>query len=236
MRCEERTLDDIRALGGNDAEDERRFAAAAKVSEINLALYTFLQPYVRAMLSPPVSELIEKLHPLRLPYETLSDDNPLMAPVIAMADEVRKNRAPAAPDNPFIALQESASRQIVAARTKVLNSARRTSNSGSRICMDGSNDPAYALPADSVVVVRTSALRDLEARISEPDQRTEKPIERRERATLLVMIAALAQLAKIDVSKPSAAAAAIESQSALMGARVAARTIENHLKHIPEAL
>jgi Protein of unknown function (DUF3141) len=39
MRCEERTLDDIRALGGNDAEDERRFAAAAKVSEINLALY-----------------------------------------------------------------------------------------------------------------------------------------------------------------------------------------------------
>lgn len=103
-----------RALGGNDAEDKRRFAAAAKVSEINLALYrTCLQPYVRAMLSPPVSELIEKLHPLRLPYETLSDDNPLMAPV--MADEVRKNRAPAAPDNPFIAVQESASRQIVAA-------------------------------------------------------------------------------------------------------------------------
>jgi Protein of unknown function (DUF3141) len=117
MRCEERTLDDdIRALGGNDAEDERRFAAAAKVSEINLALYrTFLQPCVRAMLSPPVSELIEKLDPLRLPYETLSDDNPLMAPVIAMADEVPKNRAPAAPDNPFIALQESASCQIVAA-------------------------------------------------------------------------------------------------------------------------
>ena len=32
-----------------------------------------------------------------------------------MADEVRKNRAPAAPDNPFTALQESASLQIVAA-------------------------------------------------------------------------------------------------------------------------
>src|SRR5215471_1195666 len=39
MRCEARTLDDIRALGGNDAADERRFAAAAKISEINLALY-----------------------------------------------------------------------------------------------------------------------------------------------------------------------------------------------------
>ncbi len=42
MRCEARTLDDIRALGGNDAEDERRFATAARVSETNLALYRTL--------------------------------------------------------------------------------------------------------------------------------------------------------------------------------------------------
>src|SRR5947209_5508409 len=38
MRCEPRTLDDIRALGGNTPEDERRFATAARVSEINMAL------------------------------------------------------------------------------------------------------------------------------------------------------------------------------------------------------
>ena len=50
MRCEARTLDDIRALGGNDADDERRFATAARVSEINLAMYrTFVQPFVRAL-------------------------------------------------------------------------------------------------------------------------------------------------------------------------------------------
>jgi hypothetical protein len=53
---------------------------------------------------------------------------------------------------------------------------------------------------------------------------------------LLVIIAALAKLARIDVAKASSAAASIESQTALMGARVAARTIENHLKRIPEAL
>ena len=57
MRCEARTLDDIRALGGNDAADERRFATAARVSEINLALYrTFAQPVVRAMTSAPMAE------------------------------------------------------------------------------------------------------------------------------------------------------------------------------------
>jgi hypothetical protein len=96
--------------------------------------------------------------------------------------------------------------------------------------------PANGLPTDSILVVRTSALHDLERRVSEPDQQLERPIGQRERRTLLVIVAALAKLAKLDVSKPSSSAAAIESQTALMGARVATRTIENHLKLIPEAL
>lgn len=96
--------------------------------------------------------------------------------------------------------------------------------------------PAAGLPADSVLVVRTSALRDLEARLSEPDQKTEKPLRQRERTTLLVIIAALAKLAGVNVAKPSSAAAAIERQTELMGARVAARTIEDHLNRVSEAL
>ena len=56
------------------------------------------------------------------------------------------------------------------------------------------------------------------------------------KSTLLDIIAALAKMAKIDVKKPSAAAIAIETQTELMGTRVAARTIENHLNRIPEAL
>ena len=90
--------------------------------------------------------------------------------------------------------------------------------------------PAPGLPADSVLVVRTSSLHDLEARLSEPDQKVKKPIERRECSTCWVSTAALSELAKIDVSKSSAAAVAIESQTVRMGARIAARTIENHLK------
>jgi hypothetical protein len=96
--------------------------------------------------------------------------------------------------------------------------------------------PAAGLPSDSVLVVKTSALRDLEARVSEPDQRVEKPVEQRERTSLLVIIAALAQMAKVDVRKPSSAAGAIESQTVEMGARVSSRATENHLKLIPEAL
>jgi Protein of unknown function (DUF3141) len=116
MRCEERTLDDIRALGGNDAADERRFATAARVSDINLAFYrTFLQPLVRATVGAPFAEWMHKMHPLQLQYEVFANTNPMMGPVDSLAEQVRANRRPVADDNPFVAMQETASRQIVAA-------------------------------------------------------------------------------------------------------------------------
>jgi hypothetical protein len=115
MRCEARTLDDIRALGGNDGEDERRFAAAARVSETNLALYrTYMQPFVRAWTNPMLAEWMRQMHPLRLQYEMFSDANPLMAPVKAAAERARSERKPVSKDNPLIALQEKMSQQIVA--------------------------------------------------------------------------------------------------------------------------
>src|ERR1700730_3190918 len=116
MHCEMRTLDDIRALGGNDAADERRFATAAHFSDVNLALYrTFAQPVVRALVSAPIAETLHHMHPLKVQYESFSNANPFMAPVAAMAEEVRKNRKPVASDNPFVAMQETVSKQIVAA-------------------------------------------------------------------------------------------------------------------------
>src|SRR4029077_11964339 len=115
MKCEARTLDDIRALGGNDAADERRFATAARVSETNLALYrSFVQPAVRALVNSPLAEWMQQLHPLRLQYELFSKANPMMAPVAALAEQARKTRKPVSADNPFVALQENVSRQIVA--------------------------------------------------------------------------------------------------------------------------
>ena len=45
-RFEARSLDDIRALGRNSPEDDRAFAAVARLSELNLSTYrTFLQPF-----------------------------------------------------------------------------------------------------------------------------------------------------------------------------------------------
>lgn len=114
MRCEMRTLDDIRALGGNDMDDERRFAAAARVSEVNLALYrAYAQPVVRALVNPAAADAMENLHPLRLQYELASSKNPFTAWIAETAERVRQDRQPAAQDNIFLALQEIMSRQIV---------------------------------------------------------------------------------------------------------------------------
>lgn len=111
-----RTLDDLRKLCGGDPQDDMRFATVARVSEINQGLYrTFAQPWVRAFSSEPLAEWLRQTHPLRLQYTLLSDRNPFMAPVTALADAVRANRAPAAPDNPFLAWQEMVSGQIVQA-------------------------------------------------------------------------------------------------------------------------
>jgi pimeloyl-ACP methyl ester carboxylesterase len=116
MRCETRTLEDIRALGGNDAADQRCFAAAARVSEINLALYrTFLQPIVRNVIAPTVAEWMRAAHPLRLQYEMFGNNNPFAAGLQQTARWVEAHRRQIDPDNPFLAMQEAASRNIVAA-------------------------------------------------------------------------------------------------------------------------
>ena len=116
MRCEARTLDDIRALGGNDEADERRFATAARVSEVNLALYrAFVQPAVRAAVTTPFAKWMHRMHPLRLQYEMFSDANPMMTTASALAKRVRQSRRPVDSSNIFLQVQEDVSRQIVAA-------------------------------------------------------------------------------------------------------------------------
>jgi Protein of unknown function (DUF3141) len=58
---------------------------------------------------------MHKMHPLRLQYELFANTNPMMAPLEGLAKQVRANRRPVTDDNPFLAMQEIASNQIVAA-------------------------------------------------------------------------------------------------------------------------
>ena len=105
-RFEARSIDDIKALGRNSPEDDRAFAAVARMSELNLSLYrAFLQPLVRAVANQPMADLARALNPLRLSYTMFADSNPWMRCVPPLAEAVSAARRPVAADNPFLGLQ-----------------------------------------------------------------------------------------------------------------------------------
>src|SRR5512143_3725652 len=113
VRFETRTLDDIRALGGNSPEDERNFATAARISEINLGLYrTFVQPWIRPMANPGFADWMQRMHPLRLQYEAFSRANPFMGGVPSAAESVREHRQPVPANNVFWQAQQWTSNWI----------------------------------------------------------------------------------------------------------------------------
>jgi hypothetical protein len=96
-----------------------RFATAARVSEMNLTAYRkFVQPWIKAMVTPQMADLMRNWHPLRVQYEAFSGENPSMKAVEVAAEKVRENRKPVASDNPFVAFQEKVSKQIVDALDK----------------------------------------------------------------------------------------------------------------------
>ena len=111
-----RSIEDVKKIVQPDAERDRRFATAAWLSNVNLGLYrAFLQPWVRASVTPLSTHLLNVLHPLRVSYETWSDRNPLATVVGQQADQVRAARMPVAADNPFLQMQGVVSGSIEAA-------------------------------------------------------------------------------------------------------------------------
>ena len=113
FRLEARSLDDIRALGVNSEGDNQRFAAVARVSEINHGVYrTLVQPAVQALASGQSADFMRQLHPSRLRFAAFSDQNPAMQPIKALADAVRADRKPVAADNPLLTLEQVASTWI----------------------------------------------------------------------------------------------------------------------------
>jgi hypothetical protein len=115
VRFEARTLDDIRALGVNSREDDREFAAAARVSDINLGLYrTFVRPWVRLWANEGVAEWMRRFHPLRMQYEIFSNANPFLNAVLSN-ERLLGSRQRVSKDNIFWQAQEQFSDGVTSA-------------------------------------------------------------------------------------------------------------------------
>ena len=115
LSVERRSVEDVRAIVQPDEASDRKFATAARISEVNLSLYrNFMQPWVRAVVTPQSARLLELMHPLRMSYERWNDRNPLARLVEKEADKVRAQRAPVAANNPLLAMQDAFSTAITA--------------------------------------------------------------------------------------------------------------------------
>jgi pimeloyl-ACP methyl ester carboxylesterase len=102
----ERTIDDILALD-DERGDERPFAAVSRLSRIAAQAYELtLRPFVRAMSNESTARILADTQPLRLQRTLLSDRNPLLAMVPALADMARANRIKGGKDNPLYRLEK----------------------------------------------------------------------------------------------------------------------------------
>ena len=86
-----------------------------------------------------------------------------------------------------------------------------------------------------VIIAERNDLLDRNASLAAQVKENE-PLDTRERNTLLTIIAALCNEAKIDHTKPAKAAGLIQSTAARRGVAIGETPIEGHLKKIPDAL
>ncbi len=84
--------------------------------------------------------------------------------------------------------------------------------------------PAGGLPKDAVLVVRATALSELENQLTVTEEKPEKPLDVRERRSAGQVIAALAAMAKLDLTTPYAADETLRKSAAHYGLDLPAST------------
>jgi pimeloyl-ACP methyl ester carboxylesterase len=115
VSIEERRLEDLRRLNKLERRDEKPFEVVAEVSAMTERAYTlFARPFVRPLVNEGTAELGRLFHPLRWQRWALSDLNPLLWPLPALASAVKARRQAAPPDNPCRQLEKAASDAITA--------------------------------------------------------------------------------------------------------------------------
>jgi hypothetical protein len=113
LHFEHRTMDDLRAINPEGRGQEQVFSTVAKVSDINLAFYkTWVRPWLKPLVPRALADAAVDLHPLRSQRQLLSDANPALQPIAALADKVRQDRHPVSADHPCRQLESGVSAVI----------------------------------------------------------------------------------------------------------------------------
>lgn len=93
--------------------------------------------------------------------------------------------------------------------------------------------PAGGLPKDGVYVVRTAAIMDFLSSIDDAPKQLDKPLSTKERNSMISIIAALCQEAKIDYNQRGIAGA-LAKTTEVLGSPLSEDTVRNILKQVKE--
>ena len=116
VTIEERRLEDLRQLNKLERRDEKPFEVVAEVSTLTEKFYSlFVRPFIRPLMNEGIAEIGRMFHPLRWQRWAISDLNPLLRPLPALASLTKANRQPAPPENVYRRLENAAS-EIITAR------------------------------------------------------------------------------------------------------------------------
>jgi pimeloyl-ACP methyl ester carboxylesterase len=115
VTIEERRLEDLRLLNRFERKDEEPFEVVAEVSALTERAYSlFARPLVRPLVNEGSAEWGRAFHPLRWQRWALSDLNPWLWPLPALAGAVKAARQRALPENPCHPLETVVSDTIAA--------------------------------------------------------------------------------------------------------------------------
>ena len=108
-------MEEMRKFNRLERRDEKPFEVVAEVSAINEKAYAlFGRPIVKRMVNETMAQLGRTFHPLRVQHWAVSDLNPMMWPLSAMATAVKAMRKPVGEENPFRKIEEMGSEWITA--------------------------------------------------------------------------------------------------------------------------
>lgn len=102
--------------------------------------------------------------------------------------------------------------------------------------LDWAIERGLYIPKQKIVETTQTSSDDIDRKVLATTKITDKPLASKERNTLLIIIAALAAEAKIDLTKPSKAGETIAHLTEKIGAPVDHATIEGKIKLMKNAL
>jgi pimeloyl-ACP methyl ester carboxylesterase/tellurite resistance protein len=112
----DRKMQDILTTVQNDREQEKDFAAVARLSELGAHTYDVaLRPVLQSLVTQQTADALRDSHPSRVSRKLFSDANPLLPLMSPLSDWARDNRQKTTPDNPFLAVERLMANSVIQA-------------------------------------------------------------------------------------------------------------------------